>query len=49
MFLEDVDEIVSKMTLEEKARIVVGVGMPGFFGNPQSRDIKLTGRFTIEK
>ncbi|MEM2368368.1 MAG: beta-glucosidase [Candidatus Bathyarchaeia archaeon] len=37
MFLKDVDEIVSKMTLEEKARIVVGVGMPGFFGNPQSR------------
>ncbi|MEM3636330.1 MAG: beta-glucosidase [Thermoproteota archaeon] len=25
------------MTLEEKARIVVGVGIPGMFGNPRSR------------
>lgn len=32
-----VDEIISKMTLEEKAKIVVGVGLPGLFGNPPSR------------
>lgn len=35
--LEEVPEIVSKMTLEEKARIVVGVGIPGMFGNPLPR------------
>ena len=34
---EEIDEIVSRMSLEEKAKLVVGVGMPGFFGNPQSR------------
>lgn len=34
---EEIDEIVSKMSLEEKARFVVGVGMPGWFGNPHSR------------
>jgi len=34
---ERVDEIVSQMTLEEKAMLVVGVGMPGFFDNPHSR------------
>lgn len=33
----DVDELVSRMTLEEKARLVVGIGIPGFFGNPPSR------------
>ncbi|KUK24561.1 MAG: Glycosyl Hydrolase family 3 [Thermotoga sp. 50_1627] len=33
----NVDEIVSKLTLEEKVKIVVGVGMPGVFSNPQSR------------
>ena len=33
----DVDELVSRMSLEEKARLVVGRGMPGFFGNPESR------------
>lgn len=37
MTLEEIPEIVSKMTLEEKARIVVGVGMPGILGNPQPR------------
>ena len=35
--LEDLDRLISEMTLEEKARLVVGVGMPGFFGNPHSR------------
>jgi len=35
--LKYVDEIISKMTLEEKAKIVVGVGLPGLFGNPPSR------------
>lgn len=33
----DVDRIVSMMSLEEKARFVVGVGLPGWFGNPPSR------------
>ncbi|MEM1607180.1 MAG: beta-glucosidase [Candidatus Bathyarchaeia archaeon] len=37
MPLKYVDEIISKMTLEEKAKIVVGVGLPGLFGNPPSR------------
>lgn len=37
MTSERIDEIISKMTLEEKAMLVVGVGMLGFFGNPQSR------------
>jgi beta-glucosidase len=35
--LEEVPEMVSKMTLEEKAKIVVGVGLPGMFGNPLLR------------
>ena len=35
--LEEVPETVSKMTLEEKARIVVGVGILGMFGNPLPR------------
>jgi beta-glucosidase len=35
--LEDISDIVSKMTLEEKVRIVVGIGMPGLLGNPHSR------------
>lgn len=34
---EEISELVSKMTLEEKAKIVVGIGVPGFFGNPCSR------------
>lgn len=35
--MEEVDEIISKLTLEEKASFVVGVGIPGMFGNPPSR------------
>jgi len=35
--LEEVPEIVSKMTLEEKARIVVGAGLLGMFENPPPR------------
>lgn len=37
MTLEEFSETVSKMTLEEKARIVVGVGLLGMFGNPPPR------------
>ncbi|MEM1570423.1 MAG: beta-glucosidase [Candidatus Bathyarchaeia archaeon] len=33
----EVEKIISQMTLEEKARSVVGVGLPGLFGNPHSR------------
>jgi beta-glucosidase len=33
----DVESIVSQMTLEEKAKLLVGIGMPGLFGNPHSR------------
>lgn len=35
--LKEVPDIVSRMTLEEKARIVVGIGIPGMFGNPPPR------------
>jgi len=35
--LERVEELVSKMSLEEKVKLLVGVGMPGLFGNPPSR------------
>ncbi len=31
------EELVSKMSLEEKVKLLVGVGMPGLFGNPPSR------------
>ena len=31
------DRIISMMSLEEKARFIVGVGLPGWFGNPPSR------------
>ncbi len=34
---DNVDELISRMTLEEKAQFVVGRGVPGFFGNPPSR------------
>ena len=33
----NIEEIINSMTLEEKAKLVVGIGMPGFFGNPPSR------------
>ncbi|MBS7613654.1 glycoside hydrolase family 3 protein, partial [Candidatus Bathyarchaeota archaeon] len=33
----EVEKIISQMALEEKARLVVGIGLPGFFGNPHSR------------
>jgi beta-glucosidase len=32
-----IDEIISMMDLEEKAKFLVGVGLPGWFGNPYSR------------
>jgi len=35
--LEKMEELVSKMSLEEKVKLLVGVGMPGLFGNPPSR------------
>ncbi|PLV58647.1 glycoside hydrolase family 3 protein [Thermotoga sp. KOL6] len=35
--MEKVNEIVSQLTLEEKIKLVVGVGLPGLFGNPHSR------------
>ncbi|RLF05189.1 MAG: beta-glucosidase [Thermoprotei archaeon] len=34
---KDVEELIRQMSLEEKAKLVVGRGMPGFFGNPPSR------------
>lgn len=34
---EKCEEIVSKMTVEEKASFLVGVGMPGIFDNPPSK------------
>lgn len=34
---ERIDEIIHQMTLEEKAKLVVGVGILGKFGNPQPR------------
>ena len=37
MTKRSLDELISNMTLEEKARLVVGVGMPGIFGNPPSK------------
>lgn len=33
----DLNEILSNLTLEEKVKIVVGVGIPGLFGNPPSK------------
>jgi len=37
MKMEKVNEILSQLTLEEKVKLVVGVGLPGLFGNPHSR------------
>jgi beta-glucosidase len=37
MKIGEIDKTISEMTLEEKACFVVGVGMPGMFGNPPSR------------
>ncbi|WP_235848523.1 beta-glucosidase [Litchfieldia alkalitelluris] len=31
-----IDEVIKAMTLEEKAKMVVGGGMPGMFGNPKA-------------
>lgn len=33
----DVEKIISQMTVDEKIKLVVGVGLPGMFGNPHSR------------
>ncbi|MCR6692066.1 MAG: beta-glucosidase, partial [archaeon YNP-LCB-003-016] len=37
MGVSKVDGMISQMTLEEKVGLVVGVGLPGFFGNPHSQ------------
>jgi len=37
MGVSKVDSMISQMTLEEKVGLVVGVGLPGFFGNPHSQ------------
>ncbi len=34
---ENIEQIISKMTIEEKIRMVVGVGAPGLFNNPPSK------------
>lgn len=41
--MEEVDKIISKMTLEEKASFVVGLGIPGMFENPPSRVLGAAG------
>ncbi|MEM2842211.1 MAG: glycoside hydrolase family 3 N-terminal domain-containing protein, partial [Thermoproteota archaeon] len=33
----EVEKFIPQMTLEEKAKLVVGMGLPGLFGNPHSR------------
>jgi beta-glucosidase len=43
MRMINVDEILSELTLEEKVKLVVGVGMPGLFTNPQSRVAGVAG------
>lgn len=39
----DLNEILSNLTLEEKVKIVVGVGIPGLFGNPPSKVVGVAG------
>ncbi|KAF2957350.1 glycosyl hydrolase [Thermotoga sp. Ku-13t] len=39
----DLNEILSQLTLEEKVKLVVGVGLPGLFGNPHSRVVGVAG------
>ncbi|MCD6552161.1 glycoside hydrolase family 3 protein [Thermotoga sp.] len=41
--MEKVNEILSQLTLEEKVKLVVGVGLPGLFGNPHSRVVGAAG------
>ncbi|MEJ5228505.1 MAG: beta-glucosidase [Pseudothermotoga sp.] len=38
-----IDEILSKLTLEEKVKLVVGVGLPGLFSNPPSKIAGVAG------
>jgi len=33
----DIEKIISQMTVEEKLKLLVGVGLPGMFGNKSSR------------
>ncbi len=35
--MDRVDELLSQMTVEEKVKLLVGVGLPGLFGNPHSK------------
>lgn len=39
----DLNEVLSNLTLEEKVKIVVGVGIPGLFGNPPSKVVGVAG------
>lgn len=32
-----IESLLSQLTLEERVKLLVGIGMPGFFGNPKSR------------
>ncbi|KHC92893.1 beta-glucosidase [Thermotoga sp. Mc24] len=41
--MEKVNEILSQLTLEEKVKLVVGIGLPGLFGNPHSRVVGAAG------
>lgn len=34
---QSIDSVIQAMTLEEKAKLVVGTGMPGMFGTPKAR------------
>ncbi|MEM2795558.1 MAG: glycoside hydrolase family 3 N-terminal domain-containing protein, partial [Thermofilaceae archaeon] len=35
--IDQLEKLLSQMNLEEKAKLLVGIGMPGWFGNPHSR------------